>query len=173
MGEPESSGDFFECVTCGNLGVGDGSITCCERPMRPIASESAVAREPTLEDLLQTVFDMSQSELDVCLCVMESGGLTVRELADQTEYDRSIVSRHLSHLADLGVLDKRRQLLEQGGHVYVYSPKDAETVRQSLRDAFLGWLGRANSIVDDLSREKVEAIVENDSRNPQWKIYKK
>lgn len=172
MSESSADGDLFECMACGNLGFGDGPITCCDRQMRRVGSDGAPVQEPTLEGLLRTVFGMSESELDVCLCVMEGGELTVRELADETQYDRSTVARHLGDLVELGVLEKRRKLLQQGGHVYVYSPNDAETVRRSFRGAFLEWVHLANSVIDDLSREKVEAIVETDSEDSQWGIYK-
>lgn len=124
---------------------------------------------PTLEDLLRSVFDMTDTELDVCLCVMESGTLTVQELADDIEYDRSVVTRHLNHLAALGVLEKRRRLLESGGHVYVYSPAAPDEIRRRLRHAFLGWVAEAIPLVEGLRREKVEAIVDAD--DPQWRLY--
>lgn len=172
MDDPETPATLFECGSCGNVGLGRGEMSCCDRPMQPVSVEEPAVARPSLADLLRTVFDMSETELDICLCVMEGGELTVAELAEQTDYDRSVVSRHLGHLVDLGALDRRRRLLERGGHVYVYSPNDAEAVRRSFREAFLGWLQRANALVDELSREKVEAIVETDSPAPQWRIYR-
>jgi len=163
---------IHSCGSCGNLGIGDGPIRCCDQPMRPANTEASAVPEPTLEDLLGAVFQMSESELDICLCVMEGGGLTVKELAAETDYDRSSVARHLSHLVDLGVLEKRRQLLEQGGHVYVYTPTDPDMVRQSFRDTFHWWIGAALARIDELSREKVEAIVETTDEDAQWRIYK-
>lgn len=170
MTDESGSLDLYECGACGNVGIGDGEIRCCEEPMEAVETVSAV-EEPTLEDLLYAVFDMSATELDICLCVMEDGDLTVSELADRIGYDRSVVSRHLSHLAELGVIERRRQLLEQGGHTYVYTPVPAETVRARLRAAFFTWVRAATAQLDSLQREKVEAIADDGSAT-SWKIFR-
>jgi predicted transcriptional regulator len=172
--------ELFECDSCGNVGLGTGEIRCCDRPMRPVGGRGAdggpdptAVSEPTLADLLGAVFDMSDTELELCLCVMEGGELTVADLAEQTAYDRSVVTRHLNHLADLNVVEKRRRLLESGGQVYVYTPATPEVVRRNLTRLFVHWVGQASARLDDLQREKVEAIVERASDEPQWRIFQK
>jgi predicted transcriptional regulator len=164
---------LFECEACDNLGVGDGEITCCAGPMRAVDGSDDAIDEPTLEDLLRTVFDMSDTELDICLCVMEDGPKRVQELADEIDYDRSVVARHLNHLAELGVVEKNRRLLEDGGHVYVYTPTDPAVVRDRFTRLFVWWVERAADQLDALRREKVESIVEADDREPQWRIYQR
>lgn len=173
MSELRNSTALFACDACGNLGVGDGGISCCEGPMGRVAVSDEAIDDPALEDLLRNVFGMSDAALDVCLCVMAGGPKTVRELAAEIGYDRSVVARHLNHLADLGVVEKHRRLLEDGGHVYVYAPTDPNVVRDRFRQLFLGWVQRADDELAALRREKVEAIVEAESREPQWRIYQK
>jgi predicted transcriptional regulator len=173
MDETGQDNRLLECDACGNLGLGDGEVRCCDRAMRPVEEAVPGAVEaPSLDGLLTTVFDMSEAGLDVCLCLMEGGEGTAAELAEQTDYDRSVVSRHLNHLADLGVLEKQRRLLKQGGHVYVYAPNEAPEVRESFRRAFLGWVAAAGAEIDELGREKVEAIVESETAEPQWQVFK-
>jgi predicted transcriptional regulator len=171
----DGSTGLFECDSCGNLGlgVGEGEIRCCDRQMWPVDADgpATAVNDPTLEDLLRTVFDMSDTELELCLCVMEGGELTVAELAADTDYDRSVVTRHLNHLVDLGVVDKRRRLLERGGEVYVYTPATPDVVRERFRRLFLQWITRASRLLDDLRREKVEAIVEPENEEPQWRVF--
>lgn len=173
MGDATQSTGLFECDACGNVGLGQGEIRCCGRPMRAVEEEDAPFVQPTLEELLRTVFDMSATELDVCLCVMEGGELTAKQLAEQIDYDRSVVARHLNHLVEIGVLEKRRRLLEGGGHVYVYSPVGPDAVRRSFEELFRQWVGQAASLVDGVRREKVEALVEADLGDPQWTIYQR
>lgn len=178
MDPSEGGPGVFRCGSCGNVGIGDGGIACCDGPMAPVEGEGGVA-EPSLEDLLRSVFDMSETELDLCLCVMEGGEQTVRELAERTDYDRSVVARHLNHLVDLGVVERRRQLLRQGGHVYVYVPSDEATVRENLELQFLRWLEGALEGLESIRREKVEGIVDARATSdpgagaePQWKVYR-
>lgn len=164
--------EFVECQSCGNIGIGSGEITCCERRMEPIDDTDLVIEEPTLEHLLRSIFDISETELDICLCVMEAGNTTVADLAEQIGYDRSIISRHLNHLAELGVLEKHRRLLKKGGHVYVYVPADIEAIRRSFRLQFLTWFRQAFALIDELNREKVELILETGSNDSDWKIFR-
>lgn len=82
-----------------------------------------------------------------------------------------MVSRHLNHLADLGVVEKHRRLLEEGGHVYVYTPTGPEVVRDRFTQLFLWWVQLATEQLDALRREKVEAIVDAGKREPEWRIY--
>jgi predicted transcriptional regulator len=114
---------------------------------------------------------MSETELDFCLCVMEGGERSVDELAEQIGYDRSVVARHLNHLVELGVLEKRRRLLKQGGDVYVYAPLDPDEVRRNFTEQFLRWVAHAAPLLAELRRDKVEAIVETATEDPEWRIY--
>jgi predicted transcriptional regulator len=160
----------FECSVCGNVGLGDEGIRCCGASMEQIPDEGFDG--PELEELLRTVFDMSDSELDICLCVMEGGDQTVEELATTTEFERSNVARHLTHLVELGVVERRRRLLKQGGHEYVYAPKDPETVRRELKERFVRWVRCGADELDAVRREKVEGIVDGGEEEPRWRIYR-
>ena len=174
--DADESPALFECEHCGNLGIGQGSIRCCGAVMTSASrtettAESSPVEAPTLADLLRTVFDMSDTELEICLCVMEEGDLTVSELADRIGYDRSVVSRHLNHLADLGVIDKQRRILERGGQTYVYTPVEPDTVRTQLRSAFVGWTRVGLEELATLEREKIESIADTDG-DATWEIFR-
>jgi predicted transcriptional regulator len=170
MNLSKSDTGVFECPTCGNVGLGDGDIACCGASMEPISKDGFDG--PNLEELLRSVFDMSDSELDICLCVMEGGDQTVEELAAATAFERSNVARHLTHLVELGVVERRRRLLKQGGHEYVYAPKDAEAVRRALKERFVRWVRGAADELDAVRREKVEGIVDGGEEEPRWRIYR-
>lgn len=172
MVRPSSSVELLECHSCGNLGFGTGEISCCDRAMEPAEATSTAVNQPSLADVMRMVHGMSPTELDICLCVMEGGALTVSELAEQIDYDRSVVSRHLNHLVDLGVIGKQRRLLEGGGQVYIYTPNDPDVVRRQLVGSFMNWVKEATSLVDAVSRDKVEAIVDADTDDPKWKLYR-
>jgi predicted transcriptional regulator len=138
--------------------------------MTPAEPVDAVAT-PDLDSVLHHVFQMSDTELEVCLCVMESGTLTVRELAEQIDYDRSVISRHLNHLAKLGVVEKQRRLIQQGGHVYVYRPVPPETVRKQLLAVFLTWVRAATRQIGTLRQEKVASVADTDDE-PAWTLFR-
>jgi predicted transcriptional regulator len=167
---PADSPKLVSCDDCGNVAVGSGPITCCDAPMTTTDPADGVD-EPDLSNLLNDVFGMSDSELDVCLCVMEGGTMSVNELTERIDYDRSVVARHLNHLAALGVVEKQRRLIEQGGHVYVYRPVDPAVVRERLTAAFATWVRGATERIGALRREKVESIADADDE-PAWKLFR-
>jgi predicted transcriptional regulator len=167
---PDEALEPRRCESCETLAFGTGDVHCCDGQMTSVDNVDSVP-EPTLEELLRTVFGMSESELEICLCVMEGGDLTAQELADQINYDRSVISRHLNHLADLGVVDKQRRIIKQGGYTYVYQPVSPEVVRERLTAAFASWVRDATEELQDLRREKVESIATTDE-DPAWKIFR-
>jgi len=167
----EKTNEILRCGSCGNFGFGTDDITCCEAPMETVGDENDAVEHPTIDELLRTVFGMSDAELDVCLCVMEGGEQTVRELAERTDYERSLVSRHLNHLADLGVLHKERRLLKEGGQVYVYSARDPDAIRESFRAHFFAWVSRLDECIETLNRQKVESFVDESDGESRWQIY--
>ncbi|QZP36869.1 MarR family transcriptional regulator [Halobaculum magnesiiphilum] len=190
MGTTDDPYRLVECSDCGALAVGGDEVGCCGSAMTPVgrpgddatdatpspgapdrADDFGDPPEPDLDELLRVVFGMSPAELDVCLCVMEHGTLTVAELTDRVGYDRSVVARHLNHLADLGVVEKRRQILDRGGDVYVYTPESPETVRRRFRELFLRWAAAGVDRIDDLSRRKVEGIAEAGSAT-EWTVFR-
>ena len=172
MVQPSLAVDILRCSECGNLAIGQDEIWCCDSSMDSVRSNGSGINQPALQEVTQTVFGMSKTELDLCLCVMEGGELTVMELAEQVDLDRSVVSRHLNHLVELGVIDKQRLIRKEGGHVYIYTPNEPDTVRRNLTRAFLVWVHEATSLLDSLTRDKVEAMVEADKPDPNWKVYR-
>ncbi|MFC7097669.1 MarR family transcriptional regulator [Halobaculum marinum] len=177
MNASEVGDRLVACAECGTVAFGSGEPTCCGASMTPPAARPGSTesdddgREPSLETVLRVVLGMSPAELDVCLCVMEAGGTTVAELAERVDYDRSVVARHCNHLAALGVVEKRRQLLDRGGDVYVYVPQPPPVVRRRLRESFLAWAGVGAERVEELSREKVEGIADAESAT-EWTVFR-
>ena len=168
--DPSEPAQLLSCDHCGNLAIGSGSITCCATEMTATEPVESVD-DPSLEDLLRGVFGISDTELEVCLCVMEGGTMTVNELAERIEYDRSVISRHLNDLAALGVIKKQRRLIEQGGHVYVYQPVAPDAVREQLLAAFVSWVHGATNQIMTLQQEKIESIADTDDE-PAWKLFR-
>lgn len=115
---------------------------------------------PEPESVVGEVFGISETELDVCRRLMAAGEATVNELASDLDYDRSVITRHLNHLVDLGVVEKEPRDLSGGGRKYVYTPISVERMRRRLILGLHAWLADAMAGVDELNREKIEAMAE-------------
>lgn len=163
----------MKCPDCETITLGraEERSQCCERPLHPVEIGDLDVESPALEDILGMVFGMNETELDVCLCVMDIGEATTTDIAAELDVDRSHVSRHLNHLVDLGVLEKRERLLERGGRVNVYTPASLETVRGNFTLGLVAWFTEAIDVIEGLSREKVEAIEELADQPSELTIY--
>ncbi|MEF8774261.1 MAG: helix-turn-helix domain-containing protein [Halobacteriales archaeon] len=167
----QTAPSVYTCETCGNVLFGDHPAHCCGAPMTEAGADTPPVDGPDLDRLLKDVFDMSGTELEVCLCVMEADERTVAEVADALDVDRSLVSRHLNHLADLGVVEKSRRIRPEGGHVHVYFPVEEDAVRRRLKTELYRWLRDAVAAVQEVSREKVETIASVTDRSNERRIY--
>lgn len=89
--------------------------------------------------------------------------ITVNELAEMVERDRSVVTRHLSHLVGLGIVEKRSRVLSDGGRVNVYSHRSVDAVRRQFKLGLYVWMLEAVEVIDDLSEEKISLLVEDET----------
>lgn len=149
---------LYECSDCGSVELEDGG-TCCGQPM--VATERTVVfQEPELEAVAKWVFGISANEIAVCKALMAEGPTTVVELADEFDYDRSTISRHLDHLVELGIVEKERQKLPGGGREYIYSMVPTEEVHRTFVLGLYAWTEDALQLTEELSNQKVESMVE-------------
>lgn len=160
MSDTGNRGEVYECRECGNVSFGDASSACCGGRMAAV--EATPVKRPELPQLLRNVFGISETGLNVCLCLMEENEATAADVAERLEMDRSTVGRQLNHLTDIGLLDKRQRLLESGGYVHVYSPVPVEEVRKTLTVGLYAWMDEALELVENVNKEKMRAMARAD-----------
>lgn len=148
----------FECQSCGQITFHE-DVACCGAQMRPINPEIAV-EQPDQAQLAQTVFGISSTELSVCQVLFSRGEATVKELTGCIDRDRSSIHRHLNHLDELGFVTKKSKTLDDGGRVNVYSTRSPEKIRRKFIIGVYAWLEESMEVADDLSEEKIEAMLE-------------
>lgn len=159
MASSEREFDVYECQSCGNLRLGQPETNCCNESMAAVDT-SGLIDPPERESILGEVFGMSSTERDVCHCVMEAGEATVQEIAGQLDRDRSVITRHLDDLVELGVVEKDSRTLSEGGRINVYSSNSIETVRRKFKLGLYSWLIDAENLVDEVTQEKIEAMAQ-------------
>lgn len=113
---------------------------------------------PELAVVLREVFGISETEVNICIRLMEAEESTAADLAEQLYVDRSTVGRQRNHSTDIGLLEKRQRLLEDGGSVHVYSPVNVEEIRKRLTVGLYAWTSEAIDLVEDINREKIKAL---------------
>ncbi|ADB61615.1 transcriptional regulator, TrmB [Haloterrigena turkmenica DSM 5511] len=153
----------YRCESCGDYQLGTAAMTCCGDAMTEVDDGAVPIDAPDEAELMRTVFDISETELEVCRCLMAEPEITVNELAEMVERDRSVVTRHLSHLVGLGIVEKRSRVLSDGGRVNVYSHRSVDAVRRQFKLGLYVWMLEAVEVIDDLSEEKISLLVEDET----------
>lgn len=169
MGTSDTEKEVYRCQNCGNVSVGSSesdsgeeSSTIESNGEELPSTDTASAETPELAVVLRDVFGIPETGLNICVYLMEEGESTAGDIAEHLDMDRSTVSRHLNHLTDLGLLEKRQRLLSDGGYVNVFSPVDVEEVRQRLTVGLHAWMDEALELVEHINREKVKAMARSD-----------
>jgi len=77
----------YECRSCDNYVLstaGESEMTCCGGTLDRVDAEDegAAIREPETKRLFKQVFGMTETEMDICLCVMDEGEATANDISD-------------------------------------------------------------------------------------------
>lgn len=150
--------NVYECAACGELWF-QGDRSCCDQPLDKV-DVSAMFEPPSIEDLVREVFDISSTELANCRILMAGDEATIRELVKELSRVRSAVQRHVTHLAELGLLEQRSRNLQDGGRVNVYASRPPDELRRRLKLGLYAWMTEADIRLEELNREKGEAMIE-------------
>lgn len=156
---------IYECVSCDNYllsTAGESEMTCCGSEPKLVKNEGAEIEEPETKTLFRQVFGMTETEMNICLCVIDEGEATANDISEALDVERSVVSRYANHLVKVGFLHKSERNLREGGRVHVYTHADPEEVTRSLTLGFYRWAVRATELIDEFEREKMEHMASED-----------
>jgi len=103
-----------------------------------------VSVEPEVDDVLSVAFDLSTPDLRVYRALLGRPKATTHELAEAVGIDRSNVNRSLGRLRERDLVDRRRRLLQEGGHCYVYTATEIDEARELLHEGIDAWAERAH-----------------------------
>jgi predicted transcriptional regulator len=104
---------------------------------------------PDLETVFDAVFGLKPREARAYLCLLEAPGSSASELARELGRDRSNVNRSLGFLRERGLAERRRVLLEAGGHVYRYTATPLPDVRERMHATLRIWTEAAHDHIDE------------------------
>lgn len=111
--------------------------------------------EPGFEDVLACVFGVQRHEARTYLVLLDHPESTVADLADEVDRDRSNVNRSLSTLREKGLAERRRRLLDSGGHVYEYTATPLDDARDLMHETLDEWAAYVHERIDEFGEEGV------------------
>jgi len=100
------------------------------------------------------------------LLVDADDALTVDELADQTERERSTAYRSVQRLMDAGLVEKHQVNYEQGGYYHVYRPADPDEVADEMQRMLNDWYAKMGQLIGEFREEYGERTASAAAETP-------
>ena len=117
------------------------------------------------EGLLECFHGLKQLDKQ-CFQVLVRAGepLTVDEVAEIVERERSTAYRSIQRLLQSGFIQKEQVNYDQGGYYHVYSPTDPEKISDSMQRMLNDWYAKMGQLIqefeDKYERPEAEMAVE-------------
>jgi predicted transcriptional regulator len=84
----------------------------------------------TVKELFIYLYDLSPLDLDLLfIMIKEAKPLTLEELSNKADRDKSTVFRSVQKLVSAGICIKETRTIREGGYYHVYSSVDMETFK--------------------------------------------
>jgi predicted transcriptional regulator len=108
------------------------------------------------EGLLECFHGLKQLDKQCFQALVESDDpLTVDDIAEQVDRERSTVYRAIQRLMQTGFIGKEQINYDDGGYYHVYYPTDSEEVADEMQRLLNDWYAKMGQLIDEF-REKYE-----------------
>ncbi|WP_435102594.1 helix-turn-helix domain-containing protein [Halarchaeum sp. P4] len=106
------------------------------------------------EGLLECFHDLKELDKEIfeVLCDYEEP-LTVDEIADEVDRERSTAYRSVQRLLQTGFIQKEQVNYEQGGYYHVYRPRDGEEIAQEMQRTLNDWYAKMGQLIGEFGEK--------------------
>jgi predicted transcriptional regulator len=118
------------------------------------------------EGLLECFHGLKQLDKECFQVLVQADEpLTVDEIAEIVDRERSTAYRSIQRLLQSGFIKKEQVNYEQGGYYHVYSPANAEQISDSMQRMLNDWYAKMGQLIqefeDKYERQDSEMAVES------------
>lgn len=111
-------------------------------------------REYDCEDLLACFYGLRDLDRECFAALAESeDALTVDELTERVDRERSTTYRSVDRLVDAGLVQKFQRNYDQGGYYHVYRPAPPEDVATEFQGILNDWYAKMGGLIDEFREE--------------------
>ena len=102
------------------------------------------------EGLLECFHGLTDLDRDCFAVVVESdAALTIDEIAEEVDRERSTVYRSLQRLRQAGFVQKEQVNYEQGGYYHVFRPTDPDVVADEMQRMLNDWYAKMGQLIGE------------------------
>jgi predicted transcriptional regulator len=112
------------------------------------------------EGLLECLHGLKELDRETFrVLVSADGPLTVDDVADQVDRERSTAYRSIQRLLQTGLVRKEQVNYDHGGYYHVYSPADVDQIADDMQRTLNEWYAQMGQLIQEF-RDKYEATAE-------------
>ena len=117
-------------------------------------------------DLLECIHGLNERDQAVFRTLQRADeGLTVDDVADRLDCERSTAHRSISRLVEAEVVVQRQVNYDHGGYYYVYRPRTPEEVADEMRRLLTSWYATVGQLIQEFEDRCGGAAGDGESRS--------
>jgi len=115
-------------------------------------------RDIQCEGLLECFHDLKTIDTQVYQLLNDrEEPLTVDDIADEIDRERSTAYRAVQRLLQAGFIQKEQRNYEQGGYYHVYLPRDADEIAQEMQRTLNDWYAKMGHLIGEFNEKYGDA----------------
>ena len=116
----------------------------------PDSMSEQLQRDMQCEGLLECFHGLKQLDRDVFQALIDTGeSLTVDEIADAVDRERSTAYRAVQRLLQSGFIQKEQVNYDQGGYYHVYHPSDPSKIADNMQRLLNDWYAKMGQLIQE------------------------
>ena len=116
----------------------------------PDSMSEQLQRDMACEGLLECFHGLTQLDRRVFQeLVRAEAPLTIDEIGDAVDRERSTAYRAVQRLLQAGFIQKEQVNYDQGGYYHVYRPTDPETVADDMQRMLNDWYAKMGQLIQE------------------------
>jgi len=133
----------------------------------PDSMSEQLQRDMECEDLLECFHGLKQLDRDVFQALVNADGpLTVDEIGEVVDRERSTAYRAVQRLLQAGFIRKEQVNYDQGGYYHVYRPTDPANIGDDMQRLLNDWYAKMGQLIQEFEtkyeeREAAAPQIEN------------
>jgi predicted transcriptional regulator len=124
----------------------------------PQSMQEMLRSDMRCEGLLECFHGLTELDRAVFETLVESGdALTVDDIADRVDRERSTAYRSVQRLQDAGFLEREQRTYAGGGYYHVFSPADPDAVADDMQRMLNDWYAQMGQLIGEFREKYADA----------------
>ncbi|WP_336338656.1 helix-turn-helix domain-containing protein [Haloarcula brevis] len=120
----------------------------------PDSMSEQLRRDMECEGLLECFHGLKELDKECFRALVDAEEpLTVDEIADSVDRERSTAYRAVQRLLQTGFIEKDQVNYEQGGYYHVYSPTDPSQIADDMQRMLNDWYAKMGQLIQEFENK--------------------